>query len=304
MIAETPGPSWISALKQLRMRLHAAVRFARRVTAANRLATAALMLLLMFLAFALFADLIAPFPPDENHFATRTQPPSAAFWFGTDQLGRDIFSRVVHGTRGILATSVAAAVLGVAVGAVVGLISGYAGRWLDEAIMRVVDGLLSLPVLLLALLLLATLGPSRLSVVVAIAIVYIPLVARVVRSAVLAIKDLDFVRAARLRGEPTTYVLFGELLPNIWGPIIVEGSVRVSYAILLASSFGFLGLGVQEPDPDWGLMVSRARDFLPIAPWMAIFPVLAISLLVVSVNLFADALRARVGGLHAEDLRA
>ncbi len=254
-------------------------------------AITAAFVLLMFVVFAVFADLIAPYPPGENHFEARTQPPTSTHWLGTDQLGRDLFSRVIHGTRGILATSVAAALLGVAAGSLVGLASGYLGGWADELIMRVVDALLSIPVLLLALLLLATLGPSRLSVVAGIAIVYTPLVARVVRSAVLGIKDLDFVRAARLRGESTSYVLFRELLPNVRGPIAVEGAIRVSYAILLTAAFGFLGLGVQEPDADWGLMVSRARDFLQIAPWMAIVPSVAIALLVVSVNLLGDTLR-------------
>ncbi len=271
----------------------AAARGAPLLARGSWLPALAALVLLTLLVFAVFADLIARFPPDQIHVTARTQPPSAEFWLGTDQLGRDIFSRIVHGTRGILATSVAAAALGVVIGAVIGLASGYLGGWIDELIMRVFDALLSLPVLLLALLLLAALGPSRVSVVAGIAVVYIPIVARVVRSETLAIRDLEFVRAARLRAESTAYLLFRELLPNVWNPIVVEASIRISYAILLTTSFGFLGLGVQEPDADWGLMVSRARDFLPIAPWMALAPVVAISLLVISVNLVGDAIRER-----------
>ena len=188
-------------------------------------------------------------------------------------------------------------VLGVIWGTIVGLVSGYAGGWVDEIVMRLVDAMLALPSILLALLLLARLGASRLSIVLGIGIVYTPTVARVVRSAVLAVKNAEFVHAARLRGEPTLYILFREILPNIWSPIVVEASIRMSYAILLTASFGFLGLGVQEPEPDWGLMVSRARDYIQVAPWMAIVPVVAISLLVISLSLVADSLRERMGGL-------
>ena len=267
----------------------------------NWLTTAAFLILVIFVLFAMFADVIAPFPPDEVHVTVRTQPPSAGYWFGTDNLGRDILSRIIHGTRGILSTSVAAALLGVFLGTIVGLATGYIGGWIDEIIMRLVDALLALPAILLALLLLATLGSSRISIVLGIGIVYTPLVARVVRSAVLAVKDMEFVRAARLRGESTVYILFREILPNIWSPIVVEASVRVSYSILLTASFGFLGLGVQEPDPDWGLMVSRARDYIQTAPWMAIAPVVAISVLVVSVSLVADSLRQHLGDLSGPE---
>jgi peptide/nickel transport system permease protein len=253
--------------------------------------------LVVFVLFAALAGVLAPYAPDAIDPMARTEPPSATHWFGTDNLGRDILSRVIHGTRGILTTSVSAALLGVLGGTLVGLFSGYLGGWVDEVTMRLVDTLLAVPAILLALLLMATLGGSRLSVVLGIGIVYTPTVARVVRSAVRAIKGLEFVRAARLRGEGTAYILFREILPNIWSPIVVEASVRISYAILLTASFGFLGLGVQEPQADWGLMVSRARNYIQIAPWMAIFPTLAISLLVVSLSLVADDLRQRLGSL-------
>ncbi len=270
---------------------HASLSFLRR----NWLVTVALGVIVMFVCFAILADVIAPFPPTQIYLDACTQPPSPTYWLGTDGLGRDILSRVIYGTRGILMTSVSAALLGVVLGTVVGLFSGYIGGWVDEIIMRVADAWLSLPSMLLALLLLATLGGSRLSVVLGVGIVYIPEVARVVRSAVLAVKNMEFVQAARLRGESTRYIVFRELLPNIWSPIVVEASIRISYAILLTASFGFLGLGVQEPDPDWGLMVSRARAYIQIAPWMTLAPVTAISLLVVSVSIVADALQRHLG---------
>lgn len=257
----------------------------------SRLVTASVVILALFAAFGLLADVIAPFSPTEIHLLEVTQPPSAKYWLGTDDLGRDILSRIIYGTRGILITSVSAALLGVALGSVVGLFSGYVGGWTDEIIMRIADALLSLPSILLALLLLATLGGSRLSVVLGVGIVYIPEVARVVRSAVLAIKDMEFVKAARLRGESTGYIIFQEILPNILSPIVVEISVRISYAVLLTASFGFLGFGVQEPAPDWGLMVSRARAHIVTTPWMILAPVTAISMLVVAVSLVADSLQ-------------
>jgi peptide/nickel transport system permease protein len=251
--------------------------------------------IVLFVVFAVFADVIAPFPPTEIHLNAPTQPPSATYWLGTDNLGRDILSRVISGTRGILMTSVSAALLGIVLGTVLGLFSGYVGGWVDEVLMRVADAWLSLPSMLLAMLLLATLGGSRISLVLGVGIVYIPEIARVIRSAVFAVKNTEFVKAARLRGESMGYMLFREILPNIWSPIVVEASIRISYAILLTASFGFLGLGVQEPDPDWGLMVSRARAYVQIAPWMVLAPVTAISLLVVSVSIVADALERHLG---------
>ncbi len=260
----------------------------------NWLAIGATGVLVLFALFALLAGVVAPYGPYEIHMEARLLAPCAQYPLGTDNLGRDILSRIMHGTRGILGTSVSAALIGVVMGSTVGLVTGYIGGWFDEIVMRLSDALLSLPAILLAMLLLATLGASRMSIMLGIAIVYTPIVARVVRSAVLGVKNMEYVRAARLRGESTLYIVFREVLPNVWGPIIVEASVRISYAILLTSSFGFLGLGVQEPDPDWGLMVSRARDYIQVAPWMALAPVLAISLLVVSVSIVSDSLQGRV----------
>ncbi len=273
----------------------------RGVLSRNGLTITALMVVAMFVIFALLAEYIAPYPPNQMHLTAQMQPPSAEFWLGTDNMGRDLLSRMIYGTRGVLVTSVVAALLGVTWGTIVGLGSGYIGGWPDEIIMRLVDALLALPSILLALLLLARLGASRISIVLGIGIVYTPTVARVVRSAVLAVKNTEFVQAALLRGESTFYILFREILPNIWSPIVVEASIRTSYAILLTASFGFLGLGVQEPEPDWGLMVSRARDYIQVAPWMALVPVVAISLLVISLSIVADSLRERISGIPGQN---
>lgn len=261
--------------------------------------TISAIVLVLLVLVAVFAGFIAPYAYDDIDVLARLEAPSSAHWFGTDNLGRDLFSRVIYGTQGILTTAVSAALLGVILGACIGMVSGYIGGWFDDIVMRMVDAFLTIPAILFALLLLVTMGSSRWSVILGIGIVYTPVVARVVRSAVLAIKGREFVSAARLRGEKMGYILFQEILPNILGPIVVEASVRISYAVLLTASFGFLGLGVQEPQPDWGLMVSRGREYMQIAPWMVLIPVAAISILVISISLFADALQ---GYIVAPDL--
>ena len=203
--------------------------------------------------------------------------------------------------------AVAAAALGIALGTVVGMSSGYKGGRVDEVVMRVMDGLMSLPSLLLALLVLTTLGSKdapvewleqlwqEFLIVVTIGIVFMPVVSRVMRSVTLSLKEMEFVQSARLRGEQTGYIIFREILPNALPVLGVEASVRLSYSILLVSSLGFLGLGVQPPSPDWGLMISDSRNFLVAAPWMALVPAAAIASLVVGVNLLGDGLRQARG---------
>ena len=181
-------------------------------------------------------------------------------------------------------------------GTTIGLFSGYAGGWVDEIIMRFFDSLLAIPALLLALLLLGTIGPSRNSVLLVILIVYTPIVARVVRSVVLGVKNLGFVEAARTQGERLPSILFREILPSVLPALAVEGALRFSYAIFLVASLGFLGVGVQPPSPDWGLMVSEARQNVQQTPWALYFPAGAIALLVIGVNLLADGLRRLLQG--------
>jgi peptide/nickel transport system permease protein len=247
-----------------------------------------LALVVMHLFLAIAGPALAPFPATEFHINDRLQAPSAEYLFGTDQYGRDVFSRVVIGTRGLLLLSFSATILGLALGLVVGMAAGYLGGVVDEVAMRLMDAMMSFPSLLLALLILTMIGPAVQNVVIGIGVVFMPRVARVVRSAVLTQRNLEYVQAARLRGESALYVVTREILPNITGPIVVEGAIRISYAILLGASLGFLGLGVQPPEPDWGLMISEARNFLLVAPWMALAPAGAIATLVVGLNLVAD----------------
>lgn len=245
----------------------------------------------LFLVLALIGPLIAPYSATEQSFSDARQPPSFAHLFGTDRLGRDVFSRVVLGTRDIFLLAGIGTLIAVITGTVVGLISSYLGGWIEEVTYRIFDSLLAIPALLFALLLLGTLGPSRNSVLIVIAITYTPIVARVVRSVVLNTKSKDYVAAARLQGETTPFILSREILPSVLPALTVEAALRFSYAIFLVASLGFLGVGVQPPNPDWGLMVSEARIYASLTPWALIFPASAISLLVVGVNLMADGLK-------------
>lgn len=261
-----------------------------------------LSLIVIHLTIAFIGSWLAPYSATGFHLEHQLEAPSSQFWLGTDQFGRDILSRLMNGAGSIIAISLAGTLLGLTLGTSVGLISAYAGGTLDDLIMRVMDGLMSFPTLLLALLVLTMAPPPEewlpswlawngLNVVLTIAIVFMPWVARVIRSATLPLKSAEFVQNARLRGEGTLYMIFVEILPNIIPVLVVEVSVRLSYAILLASSVGFLGLGIQPPSPDWGLMISEGRMFLVNAPWVALAPAVAISSLVVGVNLFSDGMR-------------
>jgi len=246
---------------------------------------------LVFVMAALFGPLLAPYGLNQQFASATFQPPSPAHWFGTDELGRDVFSRVLLGARDILAFAGLGTLLAVILGATVGLFSGYTGGLVDEIIMRAFDGLLSLPAMLLALLLLASLATSDLSVIIVLVVVYTPIVARVVRSVVLSVKDLAYVRAAQLQGEGLGWILYRAILPATYPALAVEGALRFSYAIFLIASLGFLGIGFQPPSANWGMMVSDARQLATAAPWALYFPAAAIAVVVVGVNLLADGLK-------------
>ena len=266
-------------------------------------------IVVVHLTLALIGPVLAPYTATEFHLPPdypaehRLSPPSSIYWLGTDQFGRDILSRVMSGATSIIVISAAGAALGIALGTLVGMSSGYKGGKVDEVVMRIMDGLMSFPSLLLALLVLTTLGSGaapvgwiapfwqQLLIVMTIGVVFMPRVARVLRSVTLSLKSLEFVMSARLRGEPAPYIIFRELLPNALQVLGVEASVRLSYAILLVSSLGFLGLGVQPPSPDWGLMISESRQFIGSAPWVALAPAGAVASLVVGVNLLTDGIR-------------
>ncbi|PWH20190.1 MAG: ABC transporter permease [Anaerolineae bacterium] len=250
-----------------------------------------LIIFVVFLFLALFGPFLAPYGVNEQIAADAGQPPSAKHWFGTDNLGRDVFSRVVLGAREILSLAGFGTAIAVLFGTTIGLASGYIGGWFDEILMRIFDGLLAMPLLLLALLLLGTLGPSKSSVLLVIIIVYTPIVSRVVRSVVLSVRQRGFIEAARLRGENLPYLLFREILPSVLPALAVEAALRFSYAIFLVASLGFLGVGVQPPSPDWGLMVREARNNVNQMPWAMYYPAAAIAVIVIGVNLLADGIK-------------
>lgn len=268
----------------------AAWRFVRRLYAQPASAVGT-TIFAAFLALALVGPLVAPYGPTQQIAADRSQPPSLEHPFGTDRLGRDVFSRVVAGARDIFLLAGLGTLAAVALGTSIGLVTSYLGGPWEEITYRLFDTLLAMPALLLALLLLGTLGPSRNAVLAVIAVAYTPIIARVVRSVVLDTKTKDYVAAARMQGEGLGFILTREVLPSVLPALAVESALRFSYAIFLVASLGFLGVGVQPPRPDWGLMVSEARNFVYVTPWSLWFPAAAISLLVIGVNLMADGLK-------------
>lgn len=261
----------------------------RQFVVSQPLGTVGLMIILVYVACAFGAPLIAPFNPEAIDFLSMLTGPGAEHWFGTDQYGRDVFSRVLHGGRSALLIAASATAFGLLLGSALGTVAAYYGGKVDEILMRASDALLSFPSLLLAMLILSMAGPNVGNLVVGIAVVFSPRVARVMRAVVLGLRTKEFVEAARLRGESDLYIMAREILPNAVAPLVVEGSIRLSYAILLVGTLGFLGLGVQPPSPDWGLSVAEARNVVAVAPWLVAFPSAAIASLVVGANLLADA---------------
>ena len=281
-VAPASGRRFLSSLRSL---------YDRPVTAFGT----SIFILFLFLAVA--GPWIAPYGANEQVYADARQPPSADHWFGTDHLGRDVYSRVLFGAREVLVEAGLGTILAVVFGMAFGLLAGYRGGWVDEILMRFFDSLLALPALLLALLLLGTVGRSRYSVLIVIVIVYTPIVARVARSVVLSVRELAFVEAAQIQGESSMHIMFREILPSVMPALTVEGALRFSYAIFLVASLGFLGVGVQPPSPNWGLMVAEARPHVTQLPWSLFFPAAAIALLVIGVNLMADGIkRSLMGG--------
>lgn len=234
---------------------------------------------------------VAPYDPESISILARYKAPSLEHWFGTDQLGRDIFSRVMVGARATIMLSLLATVMSMVIGAVIGTASAYLGGKTDEAIMRTMDAVMSIPSLLFALLIVSTLGQSSFNAVLAITIAFVPGMVRIARSVSLAARQQDYISAAIARGEATHYIILREMLPNIVAPIIVEATIRVAFAIMLFATLSFLGLGAQPPEPEWGLMVSEARAYFFNAPWMMLIPGVAIALVAIGFNLLGDGLR-------------
>ena len=233
----------------------------------------------------------APYDPEKMAPLMRYKPPSAQFWLGTDQYGRDILSRLLHGARATVVMAVIATALGTLVGAVVGTVSAFLGGRSDEAIMRTVDAIMSIPSLLLALLIVNLLGKSSMNALLAIALAFAPGMARVTRSVALAVRKQDYVNAAIARGESAAYIVGREMLPNVVAPVVVEMTIRVAFAVMLFATLSFLGLGAQPPASEWGLMVAEARRFMHLSPWMILWPSLAVALVAIGFNLLGDGLR-------------
>ena len=262
-----------------------------RLVLRSRTFLAGAVIVVFWILCALFGPALVPYDPYADDILNKLQPPSSEHWFGTDRLGRDVFSRVIVGARDILIVAPLAALLGTVLGTALGLVTGYFRGVTDDVIMRVVDAFLAIPVVIFGLLALTALGPSQLSVIVVIGIVFTPIIARTVRAAVLSERELEYVEAARLRNERAPYILVGEILPNVLGPVLVEFTVRVGYAIFAIATLSFLGVGIQPPAPDWGLQIFENYGQLVAGDWWpTFFPALAISTLVVGVNLVADGL--------------
>jgi peptide/nickel transport system permease protein len=248
-------------------------------------------IILLYLVMAVFAPALAPYSPIEQHAQDRLQPPNRQYFFGTDEFGRDIFSRLVHGATNSLRVALISVTLSFIFGTLAGILSGYAGGWTDTLVMRGADLLFAFPAILLALSIAAALGPGTRNTIIAISVVYLPIFARVARGGALSIKTKEFIEAARSLGAGHERIIFNHLLPNSIAPSIVQLSLAFSWAILTEAALSFLGLGTIPPHPSWGSMLSESRTMMEIAPWMAVFPGLAIMLGVLGFNLLGDGLR-------------
>ena len=257
----------------------------------HRLAMVGLLLVAIETGLAVFAPVLSPYEPGKMDYEAILAAPSAAHPLGTDELGRDMLTRMMYGARLSLTVGIMAVLLAVATGVPLGLVSGYVGGALDEAVMRVVDSVMALPPLVLALTISAVLGSGLVNATVAIAVVAAPTYTRLVRGQVLSVKHNDYIVAAHSIGAPTWLILVRHILPNTFSPIIVQASLGVGFAIILESSLSFIGLGAQPPTPSWGNMVQVGFQFLEIAPWYALVPATAIFLAVLGFNMLGDGLR-------------
>ncbi|UCF90018.1 MAG: ABC transporter permease [Desulfobacterales bacterium] len=256
----------------------------------NLMAGGALTLLVIIMA--LFAPLLAPYHPiDDADLMVAEEPPSAQFWFGTDSQGRDILSRVIFGSRISLSVGLLSQTMNTIIGVLLGLTAGYFGKWWDDLVMGLTNIMLSIPALIFALAIMALLGPGLMNVFIALGLTNWSYTCRITRSQVLSTRSQDYVKAARALGYGRGRIMLTQILPNIVGPILVMATLGVAYAILLEASLSFLGLGAQPPTPSWGGMLATAREQFFTAPWISIFPGLAIFITVMGLNLFGDGLR-------------
>ena len=275
-------------------RPHPLRRLLRRPSAAIALA-----IIVAFIGVALFAPWISPYDPVATDFAAVRKAPSAAHWLGTDEIGRDVLSRVIFGSRASLLAGVVSVLISLAIGVPTGLIAGYAGGIADMLISRMTDALLACPFLILAIALAAFLGPSLENAMIAIGISATPAFIRLARGTTLAVKAEEYILAARAIGNPPWRVALRHVLPNIVPPLLVQATLAIAAAVIAEASLSFLGLGQQPPEPSWGSMLNTAKNYIDNAPWMALWPGLSIFLLVLSFNLVGDGLRDALDPRHA-----
>jgi len=284
LVAPSPAPPGLEARTARRERVRVLLRSPSFVLGT--------LVILFWLACAILGDGITPYDPLFDQTADLSVPPSSEHWFGTDRLGRDVFSRVLAGSRDILLIAPIATLLATFFGTALGLITGYLRGIADDTMSRVIDAVLAIPLIVLAVTVVAALGSrSTWAIIVVIAIVFSPIIARTVRAAVLGEAQLDYVEAARLRGERAPYVMFSEVLPNVMPPILVEATIRLGYAIFAVATLTFIGFGLQPPSPDWAVQIADNYPYLAEEWWTVLFPALAIASLVVAVNLVSDAIQ-------------
>ena len=259
----------------------------------NRLAMLGLALISAILLLAVFADVIADYDTEVvgMNMMERLQTPSAKHWFGTDGYGRDVFARIIHGSRLSLSLSIISMLIAVAVGSMIGAISGYFGGRVDDVLMRLMDMLLAIPPMLMSISIVAALGRSMANLMLALALAYMPVFARVIRSSILSVKDQEFVEAARACGTSDARIILRHIIPNAVGPIIVQATLAMGSSILTISSLSFMGMVIQPPRPEWGTMLYEGRDLIRTSPYLVIFPGAAIAVSVLSLNLLGDGLR-------------
>jgi peptide/nickel transport system permease protein len=250
-----------------------------------------LVIIVVLVLVALLAPLIAPYDPAQQSWTAIRKPPSAQHWFGTDESGRDLLSRVIYGARASLLAGVVSISIALTFGVPIGLLAGYGGRWIDALIGRITDAMLAVPFLILAIALAAFLGPSLQNAMIAIGVTATPIFIRLTRGQVMSVKVEDYVEAARAVGNPPVRIALRHILPNILPALIVQATISIATAIIAEASLSFLGLGQQPPAPSWGSMLNTAQRFLSNAPWMSVWPGLAIFLAVLSFNILGDGLR-------------
>ena len=259
----------------------------------NKLAMLGLAILVVMVALAVCADWIADYDTNVTgmNMAERLQTPSAKHWFGTDSYGRDVFARIIHGSRLSLSLSIFAMLAAVAIGSIIGAIAGYYGGRVDDVLMRLMDILLAIPPMLMSISIVAALGHSMVNLMIALSLAYIPVFARVIRSSILTVKGQEFIEAAKACGTSNARIILRHIIPNAIGLIIVQATLAMGSTILIISSLSFMGMGIQPPQPEWGTMLYEGRDLIRTSPYLVIFPGIAIALAVLSLNLLGDGLR-------------